>query len=410
MSVAKTAGYIFCSRKIDLGEKQGATTCEGEGVLQRRGLQPVSLGVIALVVSLAAHTAAQTTWLTPDTCTASVSTLTSGALDTRLIRNLHRLYCADNHLAHAESDVLRQQHDAARRQAISALKQNLSSLNWSVLRGLLTLQDAVHLQPYKEAFKAVQHQSHKTATLAFKATTPAEVAAVRRQFNTESQAGFDQMAVALLELVPLLNGAAAPDDSPTAEMGFPSPGSQWVTRTTTHSGRSIDRAWVILPDRVYRDQTVHRRTNGKIIRLYDTETGNWVATTNRSGVTRVSAAPHNGLYHFPLWVGKSWLVTYTYEDPRRGKTLPNQVRRVSVVRYEEVSVPAGTFKAFQLYAKSFATQIQVWYAPELKLEVKWVVERLPSHYRGPGQSTHELISYWPVQRDATRKLRTLEQK
>ncbi len=89
-------------------------------------------------------------------------------------------------------------------------------------------------------------------------------------------------------------------------------------------------------------------------------------------------------------------MVYTYEDARRGgKRLANQVRRMAVTAYETVTVPAGTYEAFKLEGRSYATRLTVWYAPSIHLEIKRITERSKAHYRGPGTSTTTLIAYSP---------------
>lgn len=56
--------------------------------------------------------------------------------------------------------------------------------------------------------------------------------------------------------------------------------------------------------------------------------------------------PHSGLVSFPLFIGKQWEHSYTYTVP--GGQAINQIRRASVVSFEKVTVPAGTFDAFKI--------------------------------------------------------------
>jgi hypothetical protein len=72
------------------------------------------------------------------------------------------------------------------------------------------------------------------------------------------------------------------------------------------------------------------------------------------------------------------------------------VHRMTVEAHEEVTVAAGTFKAFRLRdvpVRGISTSSVIWYAPEIGWEVKRIDERAASHSRGPGKFTTELIEY-----------------
>ncbi len=64
-----------------------------------------------------------------------------------------------------------------------------------------------------------------------------------------------------------------------------------------------------------------------------------------------------------------------------------------VAAYEDVTVPAGTFKAFRMEGSNPWAKITQWYAPEEKLVVKHVLERFGSNYLGSGKETTELLEY-----------------
>ncbi|MEE9602182.1 MAG: hypothetical protein V3V75_02690, partial [Thermoguttaceae bacterium] len=80
-------------------------------------------------------------------------------------------------------------------------------------------------------------------------------------------------------------------------------------------------------------------------------------------------------------------------DGERGRTFFHVSWRGEVTAYENVTVPAGTFKAFKLEGKDPAVRLDVWYSPELKANVKEIFERFSNHFLGPGKWTTELIEY-----------------
>ena len=113
----------------------------------------------------------------------------------------------------------------------------------------------------------------------------------------------------------------------------------------------------------------------------------------RAGKALNAASPYVAMYAFPLWVGKSWLTTFTYADHERGGTFSDVPSRGTITAYKDVTVPAGTFKAFKLERRDPGTRRVGWYAPALHINVKSSVERLPGHPSGPGKFTTELLEY-----------------
>jgi len=91
--------------------------------------------------------------------------------------------------------------------------------------------------------------------------------------------------------------------------------------------------------------------------------------------------PHYGLFKFPLRVGASWSSVYEVQLPRRNDLRVRHERTVRVMGYEDVSVPAGRFRALKLVAEgtyrrldftraSGTTRTAVWYVPAVKRWVK----------------------------------------
>ena len=81
------------------------------------------------------------------------------------------------------------------------------------------------------------------------------------------------------------------------------------------------------------------------------------------------------LYRFPLLMGKSWSARYNTNADNVWKDLS-----IFVTGIEEVTVPAGTFSAFALYALTsipsrtgYAVVFRehYWYVPEVKRVVLW---------------------------------------
>lgn len=119
--------------------------------------------------------------------------------------------------------------------------------------------------------------------------------------------------------------------------------------------------------------------------------------------------PAAGPFLWPLWVGKSWDATYAFTDFVYGRVWPVARAFGRVAALENVTVPAGTFRAYRIgYRGGIGTETSAnfrgsstpgietrevhWYAPDARLVVKSVVERSGSHFRGAGRTTTELLT------------------
>lgn len=206
----------------------------------------------------------------------------------------------------------------------------------------------------------------------------------------------------LLGLIGFLGGCAAvepPTEPPPAvlrvDVGFPSSGTRWVTRTLNQDGSTSTTTFTVLAEDFHEGKPVYRLQSGRDIRVYDKATRNWISTL-RDRNERFQAAPHDGTFSWPLWVGKWWRASYTYYDHVQGRSWSPVDFTWTVEAYEEMKVPAGTFKAFRLQSspgRNAASFTTIWYAPEIKLIVKQVYERTTGHNLGPGKFVTELIEY-----------------
>jgi len=186
--------------------------------------------------------------------------------------------------------------------------------------------------------------------------------------------------------------ATPPPGGVQADVDFPSPGTRWVTRTTDQSGAVSTITFTALEEGVHEGKPVYRLSDGADIRVFDKATRNFVASL-RDRKERMAASPHDGTLSSPLWVGRSWRSTYTLHNRDRGRSDTVGVSW-KVEAYEDVTVPAGTFKAFKLVSTpgmNNASYYTIWFAPDPGLVVKQIYERTPQHLMGPGKFTTELM-------------------
>jgi hypothetical protein len=110
-------------------------------------------------------------------------------------------------------------------------------------------------------------------------------------------------------------------------------------------------------------------------------TSEWNSVNTADGAVM---KPHSGLFRFPLKVGTKYPAAYEFRRPREGSRAARVEHTVRVVGWEEVSVPAGTFRALRIEAAGTFQRLDVavrgperrvcWYVPEIKRSVKCTYE------------------------------------
>jgi len=104
-----------------------------------------------------------------------------------------------------------------------------------------------------------------------------------------------------------------------------------------------------------------------------------------------------GLLQFPLTVGRAYPAAWENRRPRAGSFHVRHERSVKVIGWEEITVPAGKFRALKLQADGIYRRLDrprfdvatnfVWYVPEVK---RWV----KSLYKdAQGEIGEELVFY-----------------
>jgi len=196
-------------------------------------------------------------------------------------------------------------------------------------------------------------------------------------------ASVDKSTVPLPEKSPVTD--VPPTSEEIAEAEFPSVGTKYTYKIVTKKD-SYKRSFVVIEDGIFEGIEVHRVSilgrNEMII--YDKESKNWIGKVFDGELVK-GAKPHEDLYRFPLFVGKKYKSEYFLNSKVRSGNIS---RTVVVKSFENVTVPAGTFKAFKIIAKRKGLKDTYWYSPKLRLYTK----RIKIHYRA-GESTRELIQY-----------------
>ena len=151
-----------------------------------------------------------------------------------------------------------------------------------------------------------------------------------------------------------------------ADIGFPAVGTKWVGRIVPQRGPTVTLTYTVIEDGVHEGKPVHRIVAGPEIYLYDTGTGNMIATL-RLGKEVTSTMPDDGTFSWPLYVGKTWTATYTFNNRLQGMTVGPVKVEYRATAYEDVTVPAGSWKAFKIESEAASSAFStIWYAPDVK--------------------------------------------
>ena len=98
-------------------------------------------------------------------------------------------------------------------------------------------------------------------------------------------------------------------------------------------------------------------------------------------------------WQWPIEVGKSWTRAQRVTNHGTKQTTSYELTQ-KVEAYEDVTVPAGTFKTFRISTVStLGDESMVWFSPNLGIFVKQVNKRTEKHAQGVGTQTSELVGY-----------------
>lgn len=188
--------------------------------------------------------------------------------------------------------------------------------------------------------------------------------------------------------------ANPPQAAYSINVGFPQPGTRWACRSVNQAGATTTMTFVALAEGIYEGKQVYQVSAGLDTLIYDKATTNMIASL-RMGKEVFATSPHDGTFSSPLWVGKSWTASFAAHDRVRGFSHSPVEVKWKVEAFEDVTVPAGIFKAFRLQSSiaPATTFSNVWYAPEISLIVKRVDERTTHHPLGPEKRVTEMVEY-----------------
>lgn len=128
------------------------------------------------------------------------------------------------------------------------------------------------------------------------------------------------------------------------------------------------------------------------VALHEPATFGMLASLNPAGQPLMSFDPPID-YPWPLQVGKTWTANHTVTLYPSGRTVPTKIEG-KVESWGDVTVPAGTFKAFKLVWTMNGNEFETrWINPAEGLAtIKRHVERPATHPQGAGVLDAELLS------------------
>lgn len=195
-------------------------------------------------------------------------------------------------------------------------------------------------------------------------------------------------------VVALVSGGCA-SMAPTIER-YPQPqaGATWTSAirdTGSYGSGSSQPMGRFLPDRMWQGREVHAFEFSGITTLFTKGDANFIIQLKGDTPVLTWAPPVGWLW--PLEVGKSWTRQTSITIHATKQTIP-QVYTQKFEAYENVTVPAGTFKAFRVKTDNSTGDDNVqWWSPEIGLFVKSILKRTAKHAQGPGTREIELVSH-----------------
>lgn len=149
---------------------------------------------------------------------------------------------------------------------------------------------------------------------------------------------------------------------------------------------------------VKEDLFIVKRGEFQDLVAYDRKTMNMIYMIDASGRQIKSTSVLRKLWNFPIIIGKKW-TDITTSPPLGGTGDVNFLHEFRVEGVEEVTTPAGTFKAYRIHYKQKNLSsgrdgwIRFWYSTEVKTWVKRVSEETGFWARFITARNAELISY-----------------
>jgi hypothetical protein len=200
--------------------------------------------------------------------------------------------------------------------------------------------------------------------------------------------------------VAALLGAGCAATEPRIERYRPVlPGSTFTMSVTSTGsyGSGTSQVTTTIGQRHWEGRTVIAQESPAGAMLLDPANGTRLGFVGPDGQTQWTLDPPVGL-RYPMQVGQGWVAesTLTLTGPQGKRALPVR-SEWKVEAVEEVSVPAGTFKALRVSVSDTMggqpwNADTYWIEPAQEFTVKVRLRRLPTHPAGAGSRESLLVS------------------
>jgi hypothetical protein len=205
--------------------------------------------------------------------------------------------------------------------------------------------------------------------------------------------GFKRNAATLGLCAAVLSGGCAVIEPKAERWSPPAAGSTWevAQRNTGSYGKDV-RLQISRGDGTWEGAKVVTYSNSLGMTTMATpDEGSWIAIVGRNGKPLQSFDPPLG-WQYPIMVGKTWTTSYKVTTHATGKTIPFELA-CKVEDHGDVTVPAGTFKAFKIACTStIGNEDTYWISPDFGIFVKTSLRRTEKSPLGPGTQEAELVS------------------
>ncbi len=192
-------------------------------------------------------------------------------------------------------------------------------------------------------------------------------------------------------VVALLSGGCASMAPKGERYVAPALGTTWVTarRDTGSYGSGSAQSTIKRGERMWQGKQLIT-FEGSDLTLLAYPTGDWVSQVR--GDTPVLTWDPPLSWNWPLEVGKTWTKKHSVTIHATKQTLPYEATS-KVDAYEDVTVPAGTFKVFRVsYSDTLGNENVNWFSPDLGITVKTRLTRTAKNPAGAGTRETELVS------------------
>lgn len=188
------------------------------------------------------------------------------------------------------------------------------------------------------------------------------------------------MALCVIMMTITVNHAEGSEQQETIPHPNPKPGSWWIIQRSNESS-PFKIELIRIEDGKFITQVGEREINF-------TDEWNALEGPNPMNGAWLTYTPHNHHLSFPLWEGKRWKGKFSWSNDKNTGSVNSES---AVIRWEMVTVTAGTFRALKIETTivSGKTKIQTtcWYAPEVQRFAKCTNDH----------SSSEIINYYLAQ-------------